>query len=152
MSQNGHKQNATSEILLVRAYCHQSAKYSLLIGISQAGAFAAFTVDLLVYPLDTLKTRYQSQDYQKLYKYASGKTKPSLFRGLYQGVVSIILITILSSGAFFTPSEALKYGIHEAIPPNSTVFLPQAAIHAAASGGAELVSCAILTPAEVLKQ
>ncbi|KAF7512455.1 hypothetical protein GJ744_001390 [Endocarpon pusillum] len=33
-----------------------------------AGAFAAFTVDLLVYPLDTLKTRIQSPNYQTLYK------------------------------------------------------------------------------------
>ncbi|OAP60957.1 hypothetical protein AYL99_05959 [Fonsecaea erecta] len=117
-----------------------------------AGAFAAFTVDLLVYPLDTLKTRLQSQNYEQLYKDASGKTKPSLFRGLYQGVGSVVLITIPSSGAFFTTYEALKYGISEAVPPNSTIFLPQPAIHAAASGGAELVSCAILTPAEVLKQ
>lgn len=118
----------------------------------QAGAFAAFTVDLLVYPLDTLKTRLQSQDYEKIYKDANGATKRSLFRGLYQGVGSVILITIPSSGAFFTTYEALKYGISEAFPPNSTIYLPQPAIHAAASGGAELVSCAILTPAEVLKQ
>ena len=40
----------------------------------------------------------------------------------------------------------------EWIPPNSTIYLPKPAIHAAASAGAELVSCAILTPAEVLKQ
>ena len=120
--------------------------------IIQAGAFAAFTVDLLVYPLDTLKTRIQSQSYETLYKDASGKTKPSLVRGLYQGVGSIILITLPSSGAFFTTYEALKYGINEAIPPNSTIYLPQPAIHAVASGGAELVSCAILTPAEVMKQ
>ncbi|KAI1616717.1 MC family mitochondrial carrier protein [Exophiala viscosa] len=117
-----------------------------------AGAFAAFTVDLLVYPLDTLKTRLQSQDYAKLYKNADGSTKRSLFRGLYQGVGSVILITIPSSGAFFTTYEALKYTLNEAVPPNSSLYLPQPAIHAAASGGAELVSCAILTPAEVLKQ
>ncbi|EXJ58866.1 hypothetical protein A1O7_06296 [Cladophialophora yegresii CBS 114405] len=117
-----------------------------------AGAFAAFTVDLLVYPLDTLKTRLQSQHFETLYKDAAGKTKPSLFRGLYQGVGSIILITIPSSGAFFTTYEALKFSINEAIPPNSTIFLPQPAVHAVASGGAELVSCAVLTPAEVMKQ
>ncbi|KAL8826425.1 MAG: hypothetical protein Q9170_007406, partial [Blastenia crenularia] len=29
-----------------------------------AGAFAAFTVDFLVYPLDTIKTRLQSPDYR----------------------------------------------------------------------------------------
>ena len=117
-----------------------------------AGAFAAFTVDLLVFPLDTIKTRIQSPDYKTLYKNANGSTKRALFRGLYQGVGSIIAITIPSSGAFFTTYEALKYGLSDAIPPNSSLYLPQPAIHAIASGGAELVSCAILTPAEVLKQ
>ncbi|EXJ85961.1 hypothetical protein A1O1_06330 [Capronia coronata CBS 617.96] len=117
-----------------------------------AGAFAAFTVDLLVYPLDTLKTRLQSQDYEKLYRNSNGTLNRSLFRGLYQGVGSIILITIPSSGAFFTTYEALKYGLKDLVPPNSTIYLPQPAIHAVASGTAELVSCAILTPAEVLKQ
>ncbi|KAK5221963.1 hypothetical protein LTR72_006219 [Exophiala xenobiotica] len=117
-----------------------------------AGAFAAFTVDLLVYPLDTLKTRLQSQQYEKLYKNANGSTKRSLFRGLYQGVGSIILITIPSSGAFFTTYEALKHGLDGLVPANSSIYLPQPAQHALASSGAELVSCAILTPAEVLKQ
>lgn len=64
----------------------------------------------------------------------------------------IVAITIPSAGAFFTTYEALKFGLQEWIPPNSTVFVPQSAVHAVASGGAELVSCAILTPAEVIKQ
>lgn len=59
----------------------------------QAGAIAAFTVDLLVYPLDTIKTRYQSQDYIKTYA-ASSTKKPPVFRGLYQGVGSVILATL----------------------------------------------------------
>jgi len=64
----------------------------------QAGALAAFTVDLLVYPLDTLKTRFQSPDYKKIYFDASKKAinRKVLFRGLYQGVGSVILITIPS--------------------------------------------------------
>lgn len=64
----------------------------------------------------------------------------------------IVAITIPSSGAFFTTYEALKYGLQELTPPNSSLYVPQSAIHAVASGGAELVSCAILTPAEVIKQ
>ena len=118
----------------------------------QAGAFAAFTVDLLVYPLDTLKTRIQSPSYAKLYKNANGTANRALYRGLYQGIGSIILITIPSSGAFFTTYEALKFALNEYIPPNSTLYVPSAAIHSVSSAGAELVSCAILTPAEVLKQ
>jgi solute carrier family 25 (mitochondrial S-adenosylmethionine transporter), member 26 len=119
---------------------------------AQAGAFAAFTVDLLVYPLDTLKTRIQSPDYTKHYKNANGTTKRALFRGLYQGIGPIVAITIPSSGAFFTTYEGLKFILNEWTPPNSTLYVPQSAIHAVASGGAELVSCAILTPAEVIKQ
>lgn len=94
----------------------------------------------------------QSPDYKKLYKDGNGKASRALFRGLYQGIGPVVLATIPSSGAFFTTYEALKYTIGEAIPPNSTIYLPQPAINAISSGGAELVSCAILTPAEVLKQ
>lgn len=91
--------NTHTDVLLVCRY------FEILLVISpthltseQAGATAAFTVDLLVYPLDTLKTRFQSPDYQKIYYDASKNTlnKRVLFRGLYQGVGSVILITIPS--------------------------------------------------------
>lgn len=61
-------------------------------------------------------------------------------------------MTLPASGAFFTTYEALKYTLNDSIPPNSTLFMPQPVINAVSSGGAELVSCAILTPAEVIKQ
>ncbi len=62
-----------------------------------AGAFAAFTVDLLVYPLDTIKTRIQSPNYKSLYINSSnGAINRSLFRGLYQGIGSVVLATIPS--------------------------------------------------------
>jgi hypothetical protein len=54
---------------------------------------AAFTVDVLVYPLDTIKTRYQSQDYVKTYA-SSSKTTPFALRGLYQGIGSVVLATL----------------------------------------------------------
>ncbi|KAM3071344.1 hypothetical protein ACMFMG_008936 [Clarireedia jacksonii] len=122
-----------------------------------AGAFAAFTVDLLVYPLDTLKTRFQSPDYYKIYYDASKNAikRGVLFRGLYQGVGSVILITIPSSGAFFTTYEAFTSGLARAnhsLRQSGAPLVPQAFVHSAASAAAELVSCFILTPAEVLKQ
>ena len=66
-----------------------------------AGAIAAFTVDLLVYPLDTIKTRLQSPDYKRLYKNAStNNVNRSLFRGLYQGIGSVIIATVPSCMAY----------------------------------------------------
>ncbi|KAF7868650.1 hypothetical protein EAF04_005181 [Stromatinia cepivora] len=122
-----------------------------------AGACAAVAVDLLVYPLDTLKTRIQSPDYKKIYYDASKKAinRGVLFRGLYQGVGPVILVTIPSSGAFFTTYEGIKTVLTKAntsLSGNNTPLIPQPFVHSAASAVAELVSCFILTPAEVLKQ
>lgn len=63
-----------------------------------AGAFAAFTVDLLVYPLDTLKTRVQSPDYKKLFlkEGTNNVNRKALFRGLYQGLGSVVIATLPS--------------------------------------------------------
>lgn len=58
---------------------------------------AAFTIDLLVYPLDTIKTRYQSRDYLKTYAKSGSAPKhasSTVFRGLYQGVGSVIIATL----------------------------------------------------------
>lgn len=61
----------------------------------QAGAAAAFTIDLLVYPLDTIKTRYQSQDYLKTFTGRGVRqSRAAVFRGLYQGVGSVIVATL----------------------------------------------------------
>ncbi|KAK3725033.1 hypothetical protein LTR37_000543 [Vermiconidia calcicola] len=119
-----------------------------------AGAFAAFTVDLIVYPLDTIKTRLQSPDYKRLYANGvNNSTNRALFRGVYQGVGSVIIATLPSSGAFFTCYEGVKSVLTDYNPSTgSGPFFPQPLIHSAASGTAELVSCAILTPAEVIKQ
>ena len=88
--------NTNTDILLVSFLLY--ATRSPLLTIQQAGAFAAFTVDLLVYPLDTLKTRLQSPDYSRLYLNASKTAinKAALFRGLYQGVGSVIIATLPS--------------------------------------------------------
>lgn len=64
----------------------------------QAGAFAAVVVDFIVYPFDTLKTRIQSPDYEKVFKDPrTGAVKRDvLFRGLYQGLWSVVFSTIPS--------------------------------------------------------
>lgn len=119
-----------------------------------SGAFAAFTVDLIVYPLDTVKTRLQSPDYKRLFTDGVNKSpNRALFRGVYQGVGGAIIATLPSAGAFFTTYEGVKSILSDYNPTiGGRALLPQPFIYAAASGTAELVSCAILTPAEVIKQ
>ncbi|KAF3766725.1 mitochondrial carrier [Cryphonectria parasitica EP155] len=124
-----------------------------------AGAAAAFTIDLLIYPLDTIKTRYQSQDYLKTFAAepaAARQSRATVFRGLYQGVGSVVVATLPAAGIFFTTYEATKtfYSTlfkQNALLPNGFT-VPTPLIHSLASGTAELASCLILTPAEVIKQ
>ncbi|EFY84628.1 mitochondrial carrier protein, putative [Metarhizium acridum CQMa 102] len=126
-----------------------------------AGAVAAFTVDVLVYPLDTLKTRYQSQDY--LSTYGTSGRKALAPRGLYQGIGSVVLATLpagivptnarphptrmltFAAGLFFSTYEKAKTVI-------GSLPLHQSLVHASASATAELASCLVLAPAEVIKQ
>ncbi|KAI1308145.1 mitochondrial carrier domain-containing protein [Xylaria venustula] len=117
-----------------------------------AGAAAAFTVDIMIYPLDTLKTRQQSQDFLKTFADPSTKTRiPSrqLFKGLYQGIGIVVIATLPAAGTFFTVYEASKsfLGRHA-----SSLGLPQPFVHSSASAIAECASCLVLTPAEVIKQ
>ncbi|CAI7634795.1 unnamed protein product [Penicillium bialowiezense] len=135
-----------------------------------AGAFAAVVVDFVVYPVDTLKTRIQSPDYTKVFKDAHTGTikRQLLFKGLYQGVWSVVFSTIPSSGAFFTTYEAVKSILYNSSTQktenNSSGgslnnirlpfkhSLPTPIMHGIASSTGEMVSCLMLTPAEVLKQ
>ena len=75
---------------------------------------------------------------------------------MYQGVGTVLLVSVPSSGVFFTTYEGLKY-VLGASPAgqdggSSKGMLPQAAVHAVSSSIAQLANCAVVTPAEVLKQ
>lgn len=120
-----------------------------------AGAAAAFTIDLVVYPLDTIKTRLQSQDYLKTFSRSASASQPSgnVFRGLYHGVGSVVVATLPAAGLFFSTYEATKpfyAGLSSGLPGHAA--LPTPLVHSLASGTAELASCLVLTPAEVIKQ
>ncbi|KAI2826315.1 hypothetical protein CBS147343_6993 [Aspergillus niger] len=126
--------------------------YNTKTDIWLSGAFAVLIVDFLVYPIDTLKTRIQSPNYNRIYKDATtgAINRKLLFRGLYQGVGSVILATLPASGAFFTTYEGLKHTL--TTNPTTQSLLPVPIIHSLSSCTAESVSCFILTPAEVIKQ
>ena len=58
---------------------------SLLYLIVQAGGCAGLSVDMILYPLDTVKTRLQSEP---------GLFRSGGFRGVYQGIGSVSIASV----------------------------------------------------------
>jgi solute carrier family 25 S-adenosylmethionine transporter 26 len=124
------------------------------VGI-QAGAAAGTSVDLLFFPIDTVKTRLQS---------AQGFAIAGGFRGVYRGFGSVLVgsapggkcrspiqyaftdpdLTSLAA-AFFATYDYLKHNIP------SPLSLPSPLNHVVASSAGECVACLIRVPTEVVK-
>uniref|UniRef100_A0A8C4UUD9 Mitochondrial S-adenosylmethionine carrier protein n=1 Tax=Falco tinnunculus TaxID=100819 RepID=A0A8C4UUD9_FALTI len=103
-----------------------------------AGGVAGVCVDLILFPLDTVKTRLQSPQ---------GFRKAGGFRGIYAGVPSTAIGSFPNAAAFFITYENVKSMLHH----DSTSYLTPATHMVAASLG-EVVACLIRVPSEVIKQ
>ncbi|CEH19165.1 mitochondrial carrier protein [Ceraceosorus bombacis] len=117
------------------------------------GALAAFFVDILIFPLDTIKTRVQAPDRATRFPNNRG-----FYKGLWQGLGPIIVVTLPSAGLFFTIYEESKSALTSADMPMIGQYTSiansnaQALAHGTSSAMAELSSCALLAPAEMIKQ
>lgn len=67
-----------------------------------AGGIAGTTVDILLFPLDSLKTRAQSQ---------LGFIKSGAFKGVYNGMSSVVVGSGPSGAIFFLTYDSLKSAI-----------------------------------------
>ncbi|XP_014107157.1 S-adenosylmethionine mitochondrial carrier protein isoform X3 [Parus major] len=103
-----------------------------------AGGIAGVCVDLILFPLDTVKTRLQSPQ---------GFRKAGGFRGIYAGVPSTAIGSFPNAAAFFITYENVK----SVLPHGSSSYLSPATHMVAASLG-EVVACLIRVPSEVVKQ
>uniref|UniRef100_A0A8C5R875 Mitochondrial S-adenosylmethionine carrier protein n=1 Tax=Leptobrachium leishanense TaxID=445787 RepID=A0A8C5R875_9ANUR len=104
----------------------------------QAGGVAGMCVDLVLFPLDTIKTRLQSP---------LGFNKSGGFRGIYAGVPSTAVGSFPNASAFFVTYETVKSLLH----PGPSSYLSPLTHMVAASVG-EVVACLIRVPSEVVKQ
>ncbi|KAL2068884.1 hypothetical protein VTL71DRAFT_15222 [Oculimacula yallundae] len=113
-----------------------------------AGALAGTTVDLSLYPLDTLKTRLQS---------SSGFLASGGFTGIYRGVGSAIVGSAPGAALFFCTYEYTKSFLSArrhaktAIDGGAEEWTAPIEHMIAASLG-EVAACAVRVPTEVIKQ
>jgi solute carrier family 25 S-adenosylmethionine transporter 26 len=113
-----------------------------------SGALAGTTVDLSLYPLDTLKTRLQS---------SSGFIASGGFTGIYRGVGSAIIGSAPGAALFFCTYEYTKSFLSarrrakEVIEGQVGEWTAPLEHMLAASLG-EVAACAVRVPTEVVKQ
>ncbi|MCJ1299827.1 S-adenosylmethionine transporter [Hypocenomyce scalaris] len=118
-----------------------------------AGGLAGTTVDLSLYPIDTLKTRLQSSGGF----YASGG-----FRGIYAGVGSAVIGSAPGAALFFVTYESCKSLLKSGREADAQLanigrggYLgawSEPIEHMVAASVGEVAACAIRVPTEVVKQ
>ncbi|XP_055994927.1 mitochondrial S-adenosylmethionine carrier protein isoform X3 [Sorex fumeus] len=87
-----------------------------------AGGVAGVFVDLILFPLDTIKTRLQSPQ---------GFKKAGGFRGIYAGVPSAAIGSFPNASAFFITYEYVKSSLHT---DSSSYLVPVKHMLAASAG------------------
>ncbi|CAD6564028.1 MAG: S-adenosylmethionine transporter [Alectoria sarmentosa] len=112
-----------------------------------AGALAGTTVDLSLYPIDTLKTRLQS---------STGFYQSGGFRGIYAGVGSTVIGSAPGAALFFVSYESIKSLLKRAREAEGKKKWmgdwSEPIEHMAAASAGEVAACAIRVPTEVVKQ
>ena len=103
-----------------------------------SGGIAGTTVDVALFPLDTIKTRLQSPH---------GFLKAGGFRGVYKGLSAAAAGSAPSAALFFSTYEMGKQMLKNHAPN-----VPAPAAHMIAAAAGETVACMIRVPTEVVKQ
>lgn len=102
-----------------------------------AGGCAGTSVDVALYPLDTLRTRLQS---------AQGFWKAGGFNGAYRGLLSAAIGSAPGAAAFFSTYETMKGVIKNSTGEERWWH------HSAASSCGEVAACLIRVPTDNIKQ
>ncbi|XP_073974887.1 S-adenosylmethionine mitochondrial carrier protein homolog isoform X2 [Rhodnius prolixus] len=103
-----------------------------------AGAIAGLVVDVALFPLDTLKTRLQSQ---------YGFWKSGGFKGIYKGVGPTAVGSAPCAAVFFAAYSAFKLKCTPYVNPHE-----QFVVQMTAATIGETVSCIVKVPTEIVKQ
>ncbi|KAH6990424.1 mitochondrial carrier domain-containing protein [Ilyonectria sp. MPI-CAGE-AT-0026] len=109
-----------------------------------AGALAGTTVDLSLFPLDTLKTRLQS---------SAGFFPSGGFSGIYRGIGSAVVGSAPGAAFFFCTYESVKGLLADRLPRGDGHPSWHGPVtHMLAASAGEIAACSIRVPTEVVKQ
>lgn len=131
--------------------------FALSIGF-QAGAVAGLTVDISLFPLDTIKTRLQKKSTTTA---TAAKTKPAppvtqslqrTIRSIYAGLPSVLLGSAPGAATFFITYDSIKRCLLPADDEGSAPWQRRFFAHSLASSMGEVAACAVRVPTEVIKQ
>lgn len=118
---------------------HDSFKYRMITNII-AGGISSLGVDLLFFPMETIKTRLQTS--QKFLKIET-------FKNLYKGVGIQPIISVPGASIYFVGYEATKYIFdHNLISNNFSIY--QKSFFGGIS--AETLRVILINPFEIVKQ
>ncbi|EGI59083.1 PREDICTED: S-adenosylmethionine mitochondrial carrier protein-like [Acromyrmex echinatior] len=114
------------------------SKRDILFTSFISGALAGVVCDVTLFPLDTLKTRLQSQH---------GFFQSGGFRYLYKGIGPVVLGSAPSAAIFFITYEGIKQYSQPYVPNQY-----HSIIHMIAASSSEITACLVRVPVEVIKQ
>lgn len=138
MDNNNDSSSARSDrILFLKALC--------------SGGIAGLSVDIALYPIDTVKTRIQSPQ---------GFFRAGGFRDVYKGISVVAMGSAPGAALFFSTYESMKHVLNDHFGSGAAsaqqhprlLVLPQPAIHMLAASVGEVIACIVRVPTEVIKQ
>ncbi|BGO99547.1 S-adenosylmethionine transporter [Rhodotorula toruloides ATCC 204091] len=107
-----------------------------------SGGLAGTAVDTLFFPIDTLKTRAQSEQ---------GFFRAGGFSGVYRGLGSAVVGSAPGASLFFTSYELSKDALPKFFPRLGTTDLAPV-LHMISASLGEIAACMVRVPTEVVKQ
>ena len=105
-----------------------------------SGGIAGTSVDVALFPLDTIKTRLQS---------SNGFIKAGGFKGVYKGLSAAAAGSAPGAALFFSTYEYMKKTLHR---NETTKKFAEPLIHMSAASCGEVAACLVRVPTEVVKQ
>ena len=108
-----------------------------------SGAAAGISVDISLFPLDTLKTRLQSQE---------GVWKSGGLRNIYAGLAPVAIGSAPNAAIFFVTYDAVKLAVSHLHRNGLNLSENDPTVHMLAASLGEVTSCLIQVPVEIVKQ